>query len=100
MWRCCLNPKVLGSLLVVGLGLWLIGAGSAALPVLVSLVCPLSMGVMMWRMRRTRAACATDRDAIVDHPHPASDPRLSALREEIAIARARRQLAPDPDARS
>ncbi len=88
--RCCLNPKVIAGLGVAALALWLLApaTGAAAIPLLVGLICPLSMGVMMWQMRKGGSshpagppAQATDVDA-----------ELSELREELAIARARRQL--------
>lgn len=94
--RCCLNPKVIGGLIVVGLAVWLLApaSGLAALPLLAALVCPLSMGAMAWRMRRG-GSCTTQNAA--DGAAPAGsgdvDAQLRALREELAIARARRQLA-------
>lgn len=93
--RCCLNPKVIGGLAAAGLLLWLVAPASAgaAVPLLIALICPLSMGVMAWRMT-SRGSCATTRPASA----PAAggedvDAELRVLREEIAIERARRQLA-------
>ena len=92
--RCCLNPKVIGGLVAVGLVLWLVapGSGTAALPLLITLICPLSMGVMMWQMRRGGSCPAPDAGG---GPAAASDEheaQVAALREELAIERARQQL--------
>ena len=92
--RCCLNPKVIGGLVAVAVVLWVMapGGGAAALPLLVTLVCPLSMGVMMWQMRRGGGGTAP----IIGGPATASDSddtEVAALREELAIERARTQLA-------
>lgn len=45
----CLNPRVIGVLALVGLGVWIVAPGliGAALPLLLVAVCPLSMIVMM-----------------------------------------------------
>lgn len=61
MLRCCLNPKVLAGLALVGSALWLLSPVSigAVLPALLVLACPLSMGVMMWRMRSGGSCSAT-----------------------------------------
>jgi hypothetical protein len=94
--RCCLNPKVIGGLGAVGLVIWLMapGDGAAALPLLITLVCPLSMGVMMWQMRRSGGSCSA---AGAGGPSPAASPKveedLRQAREELAIERARQRLA-------
>lgn len=96
--RCCLNPRVIGGLAVVGLAVWLFApaADAASLPLLITLVCPLSMGAMAWGMRRGGSRAAAPRNGVAS-PLPAGpddvDAELRALREELAIARARRQLA-------
>jgi hypothetical protein len=91
--RCCLNPKVIGGLVAVAVVLWVMApGGAAALPLLVTLVCPLSMGVMMWQMRRSGGGTAPT----ISGPATASDSddtEVAALREELAIERARTQLA-------
>jgi len=52
MLKCCLNWKVLVGLGVVAAGVWLFqpSAFRAALPTLAVLICPLSMGLMMFGM--------------------------------------------------
>lgn len=93
--RCCLNPKVIGGLVAAGLLLWLLapGSGAAALPALVALICPLSMGVMMWQMRGGKggASCAADKASKAVPLDEDAD--VAALNEELAVARARRTLA-------
>ena len=95
MWRCCFNPKVLVGLAAVGATLWLLNPASigALLPTLVLLVCPLSMGVMMWRMRSGGSCSATSPggDGAAD-----TDTEIRALRTEIAGLRA--QAAPGSSA--
>lgn len=51
--RMCFDWRVLGGLAIVGLGLWLYAPQllGAALPILVVLICPLSMVLMAWMMR-------------------------------------------------
>ena len=64
--RCCLDPRVVGGLAAVALVTWLAapGGATAALPLLITLVCPLSMGVMMWQMhRRSGHTAELDRSA-------------------------------------
>lgn len=93
--RCCLNPKVVGALAVTALVIWVVvpSSGSAALPLLVTLVCPLSMGLMMWQMRRSHGETSPP---AAGPPRPASDAHegeVAALREELAVERARTQLS-------
>lgn len=95
--RCCLNPKVIGGLAAVGLVVWLLAPATSAraLPLLITLVCPLSMGAMAWQMRR-RGSCAAPGNAASNVELTTTvdvDAELRTLREELAIARARRQLA-------
>ena len=100
--RCCLNPKVIGGLVAVGLVLWLIapGSGTAALPLLITLICPLSMGVMAWQMRRGGTCAAPGAGGTAAATTEKQDADVAALREELAIERARQQLArPDSQPR-
>lgn len=52
--RCCLNPRVVIGLGAVAVGIALIRPGLLATvgPLLLYLICPLSMGLMMWMMMR------------------------------------------------
>ena len=52
--RCCLNPRVLIGLGAVAVGIALIRPGLLVPvgPLLLYLICPLSMGLMMWMMMR------------------------------------------------
>src|SRR6266571_6236869 len=52
--KCCLNPKVLIALAAAGLGVVLLAPNliAGAFPLLLALVCPLSMLVMMVGMAR------------------------------------------------
>ncbi|WP_091546802.1 DUF2933 domain-containing protein [Modestobacter sp. DSM 44400] len=102
--RCCLNPKVIVGLVVAGVAIWLVApaGGAAALPLLIALVCPLSMGAMAWQMRRgSGSAMNPATNPAMTLPPTAGtedvDRELRALREEITIARARRQLASRDD---
>jgi hypothetical protein len=96
VWRCCLNPRVILTLAGIGLLLWLYApaAGAGALPALILLICPLSMAVMAWRMRRG-GSCSTPSGAAPTAG--AVDAELRELSEELAILRARRRLATKSD---
>lgn len=50
--KCCINPKVIAGLVVVGAGVYAFApqAFAAALPLLVFAICPLSMVLMMGMM--------------------------------------------------
>lgn len=52
MLKCCMNPRVLIGLGAVAVGIALIKPGllATAGPLLLYLICPLSMGLMMWMM--------------------------------------------------
>lgn len=92
MWRCCLNPKVLAGLAAAGTGLWVLSPASigALFPALVLLICPLSMGVMMWRMR-SGASCAAPQGGGAPDRAVAE---IHALRMEIADLRANASASP------
>ncbi len=87
----CFDWRVLGGLAIVGLGLWLYAPQllGAALPILVVLICPLSMVLMAWMMRGFMGTAAT---------RPSATDRLAALEQQQArlsaeIARTHSELA-------
>ena len=87
--RCCLNPKVIAGLALVALGFLAVSPHllGAALPLLIGLICPLSMIAMviaMARPRQRQAAAGFDGDKA----------ELVALRHEVQRLR-NRQSAPD-----
>jgi hypothetical protein len=65
----CLNPKVLVGLAGVAIVLYFVAPGAAlgGLPLLILLVCPLSMALMMWGMGKTgwHESGAHPRNAVV-----------------------------------
>src|SRR5713226_7599507 len=90
----CFDWRVLTGLAAVGVGIWLVAPQliAPALPILVVLICPLSM-LLMARMMATSSA----QSGSVISPSE----RLAALEREQArldteIARARLELAPSP----
>jgi hypothetical protein len=87
--RCCLNPKVIVGLAAVALGFLVVSPHllGAALPLLIGLICPLSMIAMVIAMagpRKTQASPGFDADKA----------ELVALRQEVQRLR-NRQTAPD-----
>lgn len=94
--RCCLNPKVIGGLLAAGLVMWVMApaGGVVGLPLLIALVCPLSMGVMMWRMRGSgESRAATTTGSAASTASSDIDQQLRQAQEDLAIERARHRLA-------
>ena len=92
--RCCLNGKVVGALVAVGLILWWAApaSGAAALPLLITLICPLSMGIMMWQMRRPGIDAVPGAGGSTVPGAGDERSEVAALREELAMERARRRL--------
>jgi len=87
----CLDWRVLAGLGAIALAIWLYAPQLllAALPVLLVLACPISMGVMAWMMRGQMSGPMTGSVSAAD--------RLVALEREQArladeIARARGEL--------
>lgn len=60
--ECCLNWRVIAAFAVVGAGAFVYAPklGLAAVPVLVAMVCPVSMLVMIWSMRRMNTGRRVD----------------------------------------
>ena len=81
--RCCLNPKVIAGLALIAIGLLVISPHllSSALPVLIGLICPLSMIGMVIGMSRQRRS---------DRPYDADSRRdeIRALQDEVRHLRA------------
>ncbi len=82
---CCLNGKVIVGLAVVGLGVWVAAPTlvGAAVPLLLTAICPLSMLAMAVGMGRGRGMGQTTR---TEAPDAALDdlPTLQARRAAIA----------------
>lgn len=85
MLKCCLNWKVIAGIAVVGLGLWTLAPGllSAALPLLVLAICPLSMLVMMKAMNGQQG-----RSTSGDEPRPVSPAHAQATAPADSAGRA------------
>lgn len=72
MLKCCLNPKVLAGLAVVGVGVLVFAPNlaAAALPLLIVLACPLSMLFMMRAMRGQMHGSTNGAAAACEHCAP------------------------------
>ena len=82
--NCCLNWKVLVGMAIVGAGVWLFVPASlgATLPILVALLCPISMFLMMRNMNKN-GACETQPEParstdIIDATPQSTHPTISA----------------------
>ncbi len=85
----CMNWKVVGGLVVVGLGIWAVAPSLAiaALPVLAVLACPLSMLFMMRGMGGSQCASSgssTCQDANAERTPQERLTGLRAQRENLA----------------
>ncbi len=82
---CCLNWKVLTGIAVVGVGVWLFAPTSlgAAVPVLIALLCPVSMFLMMRNMNKN-SSCANE-------PHATQPEQASST---VIIDATPRQMRP------
>lgn len=89
MLKCCLNWKVVAGLAVVGVTVWALAPGtlSAALPLLVLAVCPLSMLFMMKAMQGQQGA-STDNGQQDPQPEAALAPAQAAASESSGGAQA------------
>jgi hypothetical protein len=90
----CLNWKVLGGLAVVGVIVWVVAPQLvlAALPLLLVAACPLSMLVMMGRMRGGQEAT---QPAQANQPPDAGrtrDEQVVELRSRLLSARAEQEV--------
>ncbi len=107
----CLNPTVIAGLVVVAAAIWVFApdAFTAALPVLVVAVCPLSMAAMLLLMRDSGQDTSTGSVTAESSPQPRSwsgDPQgaeIAALRAQVAdlqaqLAAAARRAGPAGDA--
>lgn len=104
MLKCCLNPKVLVGLAAVAIGVMLLAPDliSRAFPLLLVLVCPLSMLLMMGSMARMGG---TKDSAETSTPNPAGagpilpdssvsrDARLALLRAQLHVLEEQRAAA-------
>jgi|SRR5712691_2625202 len=87
----CLDRRVLGGLAIVGLGIWIYAPQlvGAALPVLVVLICPLSMLVMAWTMRGSMSMPGTshspaERLAELERQQAQLSTQIAQVRAELA----------------
>ena len=99
MLKCCLNPKVIAGVAVVGAGLVLFAPNLVAggLPLLIGLICPLSMLVMMGAMGKmrmggtqapTQGAATSAASTVAEEPEttPVSrEARLGLLRAQLQV---------------
>lgn len=90
----CLDRRVLVSLGVVALAIWILAPQFllAALPVLVLLACPLSMLLMVWMMRGDMHgargdATAADRLVALEREHARLGAEIARTRGELEAGR-------------
>ncbi|MDQ2911920.1 MAG: DUF3375 domain-containing protein [Chloroflexota bacterium] len=93
----CFDPRVLGGLALVGVGIWLVAPQlvAPALPILVILVCPLSM-LLMARMMGTSMNRSTlspgERLAALEHEQARLDGEIASTRAELVRPRPPEQV--------
>ncbi len=89
----CFDPRVLGGLAVVGVGIWLVAPQliAPALPILLLLVCPLSMlfmaRMMGDSMKDTSSISPVDRLAALEREQARLDSEISRTRAELTAGR-------------
>ena len=93
IWDCvqmCLNWKVLAGLAVVGLAVWVVAPQLvlASLPLLLVVVCPLSMLVMLGRMRGGQSVQANQPSA-AGRTH---DEQVAELRARLLSVQAEQEV--------
>jgi len=81
MIKCCLNPKVIAGLAVVGVGVLVFAPNLAAsvLPVLVVLACPLSMLFMVRGMGRMHGQTESSNGTACGHRAPQQERTRQAV---------------------
>lgn len=95
MFGMCLNWKVIGGLAAVGVAVVLFAPPllPTALPLLAVLVCPLSMGAMMWGMSRMGgmqgSACQAEPETPAVRGELSREAQLAQLRAELRSLDAR-----------
>jgi len=101
--KCCLNPKVLIGLAAVGLAVVLLAPNliSGAFPLLLALICPLSMLVMMGGMARMGAKDQSAR-ASAQNYMTSAEPRKQSTAvsadARLALLRAQQQVLAEQSA--
>ena len=99
MLKCCLNPKVIIGLAIVGAGIVLLAPNLVAggLPLLLTLVCPISMLVMLGSMAKmggapkaapgqgTATGVAATADAALDESAVSPIARLAVLEAQLQV---------------
>ena len=98
MLKCCLNPKLIAGVAVVGAGLVLFAPNLLAggLPLLIGLICPLSMLLMMGSMGKMAGAPAPPQAAATAPQTPPSvlvdEPGTTPVSREARLGLLRAQL--------
>src|SRR5713226_689507 len=94
----CFDWRVLTGLAAVGVGIWLVAPQlvAPALPILVVLICPLSMLLMMRMMGNSTAQTGpaispTERLAALEREQARLDAEIARTRAELALLRPERE---------
>jgi len=91
--RACLNWKVIGALLVVGVGVWAVAPKLliGVLPILLIAVCPLSMMLMMRSMQGDHQGASARRTDGADGKGAAREERLADLKSQLEQTRSQEE---------
>ena len=83
-WKMCLNPKVIGGVVAVAVGVLLFAPhlAASALPVLFIAICPLSMLLMMRSMQGDHSGMREERTP--NSTDPVSTNQVADLKGEVA----------------
>jgi hypothetical protein len=94
--RCCLHPKVLIGIALVGVAILLLAPDlvSRAFPVLLALVCPLSM-LLMLRSMGTMGGTQASGPGPMASPRPTASEAAVSPDARLALLRARLQVLED-----